>query len=74
MPIPSGKPIWWRVIVGALLIVIQVQNQFFPAPNLLKASNPTQQQAMYATAAFLFFLGCWLLYTGAKSVWRKSTE
>lgn len=35
----AEKPIWWRVIVGSLLVIIQLKNYTAPAPNLLKASN-----------------------------------
>ncbi len=66
------KPIWWRIIVGSLLVIIELKNHIAPAPNLLKASNEAQQTGMYVAMVVLIFLGCWLIYSGAKPVWRKS--
>jgi hypothetical protein len=66
------KPIWWRVIVGLLLIFIQIKSRIDPANNLLKASNSGEQAAMNGTMVALIILGCWLVYSGVKPLWRKN--
>jgi hypothetical protein len=66
------KPIWWRVIVGLLLIFIEIKSRIDPAPNLLKASNSGEQAAMNGTMVALIILGCWLVYSGVKPLWRKN--
>ncbi len=66
------KPIWWRVVVGMILIFIEVKNYIHPAPNLLKANNPGELAAMNGTMVALIVLGCWLVYSGVKPVWRKN--
>lgn len=66
------KPIWWRVIVGLMLIFIEVKNYIHPAANLLKANSPGEQAAMNGTMVALIVLGCWLVYSGVKPVWRKN--
>jgi len=68
----TEKPIWWRIVVGSLLVIIEVKNRIAPAPNLLKASNEGQQGAMYGVMVAVIVLGCWLIYSGAKPVWRKA--
>jgi hypothetical protein len=68
----TEKPIWWRIVVGSLLVIIEVKNHIAPAPNLLIASNVGQQAAMYGVMVAIIVLGCWLIYSGAKPVWRKA--
>ena len=68
----AEKPIWWRIVVGSLLVIIEVKNHIAPAPNLLKASNEGEQVGMYVVMVALIVLGCWLIYSGAKPVWRKA--
>jgi len=66
------KPIWWRIVVGSLLVIAEIKNHVAPAPNLLKASNEAQQQGMYIASVAIILLGCWLIYSGVKPVWRKT--
>lgn len=67
----SQKPVWWKVISGLVLIFIEIKNHIHAAPNLLKADNLGQQVGMNAAAVALIAVGCWLVYSGAKPVWRK---
>ena len=68
----AEKPIWWRIVVGSLLVIIEVKNHIAPAPNLLKASNEGEQVGMYVGMVAIIVLGCWLIYSGTKPVWRKA--
>ena len=79
LPVPGfqvtqPKPIWWKVIVGSLLLFTQINNRINPAPNLLKASNADQQLGMDAMAVMLGLLAIWLILSGARPVWRKTAN
>jgi len=67
----SQKPVWWKVILGLVLIFVEIHSHFYPAPNLLKADNPAQQTGMNIAMVLIIAAGCWLVYSGAKPVWRK---
>lgn len=71
MPIPSERPTWWRVSVGALVLVVEVYNLVSSAPNLLKGDNVSERQGMFIAAVIIIFLGCWLVLTGLKPLWNK---
>jgi hypothetical protein len=68
----NQKPVWWKVIVGSLLIFVEINNHINPAPNLLKANGPSEQVGMNVVMLALIALGCWLVYSGAKPLWRKT--
>ena len=72
MPTQSQQPVWWKVIVGMLLILVEVKNHVFPSANLLKANNEGEQLGMYFVMVVLIGLGCWLVYSGIKPIWRKT--
>ena len=65
------EPVWWKVIVGLLLIFIEIKNHIAPATNLLKADNEGEQIGMNVAMVALIILGCWLVYSGIKPMWRK---
>lgn len=72
MPAQTQKPVWWKVILGLLLILVEINSRIHPAPNLLKASNPGEQVGMNATMLAIIAVGCWLVYSGVKPLWRKT--
>ena len=57
--------------MGILLILVEVKNHVRPSANLLKANNQGEETGMYLTMVALILLGCWLVYSGVKPVWRK---
>jgi hypothetical protein len=61
-PVPRFR--WGRMLVGALLIFTNANNHFHPAPNLLKASNQTQDMAMNVTALAMSIAGLYLIVWG----------
>lgn len=67
----AQKPVVWKILVGVLLIYINVTNFIAPAPNLLKAETPSEQTGMNIACFAMIGLGCWLIYSGVKPVWRK---
>ena len=72
MPIQPERPVWWKIIIGTVLILVEVKNHAFPSANLLKANNPAEQFGMYLGMAVIIGLGCWLVYSGIKPVLRKT--
>jgi hypothetical protein len=66
------KPIWWKVILGAILLTSNINNRINPAPNLLKADNAAQQFGMNLVSFAFLGLALWLLYSGSKPLWRKN--
>jgi uncharacterized membrane protein YecN with MAPEG domain len=68
----AQKPVWWKVIVGLLLIFVEINSRIHPAPNLLKADSPGEQIGMDVTMVALIAVGCWLVYSGARPLWRKT--
>jgi hypothetical protein len=67
----SQKPVWWKIILGLVVVYIEIHNWVSPAPNLLKASNPAQQVGMDIAMVAIIAVGCWLIYSGAKPALRK---
>jgi hypothetical protein len=69
----ADKPVIWKILVGALLVYINLENMIAPAPNLLKPSNSDERTGMYLAYFGMIGLGCWLLYSGLKPLWKKRT-
>ena len=67
--IGKSKPgvTWWKILLGALLIGIELKNHIAPAPNLLKADNDAQQIGMWFAAALIYSAGLWLIVAGVRS-------
>ena len=68
----SRKPIWWKAILGFVLILAELNNIFHPAPNLLKADDAAQQAGMDFAMIAIIGAGIWLLYSAFKPTWRKT--
>jgi hypothetical protein len=67
----SPKRVWWKIALGAGLIIVEINSQVNPAPNLLKANNATEQAGMYFAMTAIIVLGVWLIYSGYKPRLRK---
>ena len=72
MPYQSQKPVWWKIITGLVLILVEIKNHVDPASNVFKANNPGEQVGMYIAMVVLIAVGCWLVYSGVKPFWRKT--
>ena len=72
MPIQPEKPVWWKIILGVVLLLIEFKNHVFPSAGLLKASNAGEQVGMYIAMIAIIALGCWLVYSGIKPSLRKT--
>jgi hypothetical protein len=65
---------FWKLGLGAFLLIGQIHSLLFPDPNLpdaLKASNPTERLGMDVVSIVLCVAGVWLLYSGIRSAWQK---
>jgi hypothetical protein len=71
MPPQSQKPVWWKIIVGSLIILVEINARVNPAPNSLKANNAGEQAGMNFAMIAIIALGLWLIYSGVKPTWRK---
>jgi hypothetical protein len=71
------KPIkisWWKLTVGLILVLSEVKNWLTPRrdiPEALRASNETQQFAIYATSVAIFLVGIGFVVAGVRSVWLR---
>ena len=72
MPHQSQKPVWWKVILGLVLVYVEIHSHVSPAPNFLRATNQAQQTGMDIMMVAIIVVGCWLVYSGAKPLWRKT--
>ena len=66
MPLEQRKLIWWRIALGSVLVYTEIRNYLYPASNLLRASDATEQVGLNAAMAAIACFGCWLVYSGVK--------
>ena len=71
------KPIkisWWKVAVGLLLVLVEIKNWLTPnqdIPVALRASNETQQGAIYLVSCTIFLVGVGFIVAGIRAIWLK---
>jgi hypothetical protein len=70
MPPKRQEPVWWKVIAGLLLIFVKVKNHIDPAANVFRANSEGEQIGMNTAMVVLIAIGCWLVYSGIKPMWR----
>jgi hypothetical protein len=64
------KPVWWKVIVGGILMVsetLAIMNRRAPSPS----ANQDQVQGMEAMQVILVIVGIWLIWSGTKPLREK---
>jgi hypothetical protein len=59
--------VWWKIIVGALLVYIEVKQLLWPGTRALQPSNGTQAASMLFVECALLLLGVWLIYSGMRA-------
>jgi hypothetical protein len=70
-----AKPIkisWWKVAVGSVLILLEIKNWLTPDRNIplaLRASNETQQGAIFFTSCLICLVGTGFLVAGLRGLW-----
>jgi len=65
---------WWKLAVGLVLVLIEVKSWLTPdreIPDALKASNETQQGAIFIVSAAIFLVGIGFVIAGLRALWLK---
>jgi hypothetical protein len=71
------KPVkisWWKVAVGLLLVLVEIKNWRTPnqeIPDALRASNETQQGAIYLVSWTIFLVGVGFIVAGIRAIWIR---
>lgn len=65
------KPIWWRIVLGSLLIYLETKQLLFPGARALQPSNSTQATTMLVVEGTLLLVGLWLVISGIKAKDKK---
>jgi len=68
----APKPVWWKVIVGGLLVLSEIGSICGRARAL--TGNRDQVQGMQAMEVILLLLGCWLIYSGTQPLRSKKSN
>jgi len=63
----KGGPVWWKVIIGTLLVYTEAKHLFFPGTRALQPSNPSQAAGMLVAEYALVLLGAWLIFSGIRA-------
>ena len=58
--------VWWKIIIGAVLIYIESKELLSPGTRALQPDNPTQATSMLIVEWALLLLGVWLAFFGIK--------
>jgi len=67
---------WWKVAVGLLLVLVEIKNWLTPdqdIPEALRASNETQQGAIYLVSIVIFLVGMGFIVAGLRGLWLNRT-
>ena len=65
---------WWKLAVGLILVLIEVENWLTPdqnIPDAFSASNETQQFAIYGVSIAIFLVGIGFIVAGIRAIWLK---
>ena len=65
---------WWKLAVGSVLILIEIKNWLTPSrdiPDSLRASNETQQGAIFLVSVVIFLVGIGFVVAGLRALWLK---
>ncbi|HVN94511.1 MAG TPA: hypothetical protein VMT38_12490 [Terracidiphilus sp.] len=71
------KPIkisWWKLAVGLILVLVEIKNWLTPdreIPEALRASNETQQFAIYGVSVAIFLVGIGFIAAGIRAIWLR---
>jgi hypothetical protein len=73
----AEKPLrisWWKLAVGLALVLIEIKNWLTPnkdIPDALKASNETQQGAIFLVSCAICLVGIGFIVAGLRSLWLR---
>ena len=69
---PTQKPIWWRAILGSLLVLAEIGSIF--GGGQLLTGNRGEVAGMMAEKIALILVGAWFIHTGTKPLRAKNPE
>lgn len=67
---------WWKLAIGLILAFIEVKSWLMPErnfPEALRASNETQEAAIYLVSCAIFLIGLGFVVAGLRGLWRKNS-
>jgi len=62
----------WKLAVGLILVLVEIKNWLTPnqdIPDALKASNETQQSAIFLVSCVIFLVGIGFIVSGIRAIW-----
>jgi hypothetical protein len=71
MALDPGKFVWWKIILGLVLIGIRFYMHYGLALGPLKTGNTGQQFGMGIAEGAITVIGCCLIYVGVKPNWNE---
>ena len=60
-------PVWWKLVLGFLLVSVETKQILFPGTRALQPSNGTQAASMLFVECSLMLLGLWLIFSGIRA-------
>jgi hypothetical protein len=60
-------PVWWKIIIGFLLVSVEAKQLLSPGTRALQPSNGTQAVSMLFVECALMLLGLWLIFSGIRA-------
>jgi len=68
----NKKLIWWKIIIGALLVYIELKHLLFPAARAFQPESSREAAIMMLVEFALLLFGAWLIFSGGKGERRIS--
>ena len=65
---------WWRIALGAAIIIVETQSRIAPAPRPFTADNPAQAGGMMVAAVLIYCVGLWLIIAGIRAKYIRLPE
>jgi len=63
--------VWWKIIIGFLLVFVEAKQLLFPGTRALQPSNGTQAASMLFVECALMPLGLWLIFAGIRAGYKS---
>jgi hypothetical protein len=63
--------VWWKIVLGAVLILVETKQLFNPGSRALQPSNATQATSMLTVECAVLLLGAWLIFSGLRAKYKS---
>jgi drug/metabolite transporter (DMT)-like permease len=67
----TSKVVWWRVVLGVMLIAMQALSHVAPSPDRFLPANAAQASGAVIANVFVIVLGLWLIASGIRPKARQ---